>query len=252
MIKMTNKEENVMLRAFLNKAYEFRILAYYCLAIWFVSVTLPVFACYFSINVVALANSIRTPWGIVTSIFVHASSDHLFSNLLWLFTNFLNFFAANIVFDEKDITAKCKFLSVSSFVGGVCANIYCLFAMPTSVSAGSSGLIYSFAGGVMATAMFNIILLARELFVRRDWKFFTPLLINVYIVTCFLVSLALGNLNFFSVAPENNSTAHVFGFFFGLVASLIFELWPLRKKAETTTYSSEYPSADSRISHAPQ
>lgn len=138
--------------------------------------------------------SLKQPWTIVTSMFLHVGFGHLFGNMLTLF--FFGSYLSRLVGDSK-------FLIVY-FGGGILGSIlFILLAPPFSVAVGASGAVYAVAGAlVMLRPNLRVLL-----------YFIIPMPLWV-VITVFFVA--------FSFIPGVAWQAHLGGLILGLVAGYFF------------------------------
>ncbi len=185
---------------------------------------LPATICY-------LGNSPSTPWGVVTSMFVHSSFwEHYLPNIILLF-----FFASAFVSTNTLLPAMVKrqrqfaFLIVM-FASAVAANIVSLLVQPAGLSRGASGLVYAAWGVATAFCTFNVL---PKAFRRQDFAqyYFEKshllwVIWNLCISVLFVGTAAIAPAAFLGVGPGVNVIAHGLSylFAFGGTVAWIFAL----------------------------
>jgi len=106
--------------------------------------------------------SFITPWGVVTSLFVHGDVDHYISNLIATFLAIFIFTLINI--EDDDVTSLSSFLFYSTLGIAILSNILWITAswiysypnIPSGRSFGSSGIGYALYGINIGLMMLNI------------------------------------------------------------------------------------------------
>jgi hypothetical protein len=189
---------------------------------------------FFGQKVVSLANSVNTPWGIITSNFVFDGIQNMYAMLLFLVFLYLS----NISFVLK--LRKARYIStiVSMFFGGFFANFLWFNDMlkvgSTITSAGQSGVVYAFWGACFSLVLFDtlIILIGKGVKLIRK----KPSQIEVLkssrkklrwmgAISSVLVSISVladlydGQKAFFSESPHINYFVHTAAFFSGMAIS---------------------------------
>lgn len=151
----------------------------------------------------SLPPSFERPWAIVTSMFTHYDTFHLFANMitLYFFGSFLN-----------RLVSSRKFLLVY-FGGGILGSLFfILLATTGSPSAiGASGAVFALGGAmaVMAPRLRVII-----------FPIPAPMPLWIAVLGIFILLTLLPILNVF---PNIAWQAHLGGAIFGLVAGYIFK-----------------------------
>ena len=138
-------------------------------------------------------------WRIVTSMFLHSGTDHLFSNMIPLF------FVGAII--EKEI-GHIKFV-ILYLLSGICGNLFSLLAKVMTVdtcSIGASGAVFGLDGA----------LLAMVLFWDKKLLQVTPVRVAAMIFLSIYGGFTGGNID---------NAAHVGGLAAGFLLGCIFCLW---------------------------
>ncbi len=108
-----------------------------------------------------LSDSPRTPWGIVTSMFVHGSFwPHYLSNMISLFTFALVFALTNDSMPAEERRSRQMVFIFSMFLSGALANV--VFLWTKGFGYGASGLVYAAWGITSVFCLFNALLRDRQ------------------------------------------------------------------------------------------
>lgn len=170
-------------------------IIYFCVFIFFLQWIIPSFTEYFYF-VPVLAEVITRPWTLITSIFMHGNSFHLFVNMLVLF-----FFGGEL---ERRIGSK-KFLELF-MVSGILANFgYWSYAVVTGTTTGALG-----ASGAIFGVFAALAIIAPEIKVLL-W-FFIPLKIRSA-----LIIFALWDLFLLPYGGPIANSAHLAGLAVGVI-----------------------------------
>lgn len=190
----------------------------------------------FDQKVVILANSISTPWGIITSNFVYDGIQNIFAMLFFLVLLYLT----NFSFGLELRRARYKVTIVSMFFGGFFANLLWFAEMlkigSTVTSIGQSGVIYGFWGACFSLFLFdtisiviskvtkltgrsssNIEILKSNRNILRWIGGFFSILFSIIV----LADLYDGQIAFFSELPGINYFVHIIAFLTGMVVCII-------------------------------
>lgn len=193
---------------------------------------------FFHISLAPISNSIKSPWGIITSNFVYDGYGNLEAYILYTFL----FLATSSAYGYK--TRKKRYLTIiySMFIGGVMANILWLYTMytrnSTITSAGESSVIYAFIGAYFAIVLIDAIIIVfglpyTKLFKkkpylhylkspRRKWRWVGGGF-SIGLSIILLADLYDGQVAFFSEYSHINFTVHIYGFISGsLIAGALY------------------------------
>jgi len=108
-----------------------------------------------------LSDSPRTPWGIVTSMFVHYSLwPHYLSNMISLFTFALVFALTNDSIPAMERRSRQMVFIFGMFLSGASANV--VFLWTKGFGYGASGLVYAAWGITSVFCLFNALLGDRQ------------------------------------------------------------------------------------------
>jgi len=129
------------------------------LVVLLVQYTFPAPACTigsssFPATMCLLSDSPRTPWGIVTSMFVHGSLwPHYLSNMISLFTFALVFALTNDSIPAMERRSRQTVFIFGMFLSGASANV--VFLWTKGFGYGASGLVYAAWGITSVFCLFN-------------------------------------------------------------------------------------------------
>jgi membrane associated rhomboid family serine protease len=103
----------------------------------------------------ARAASTKTPWGIVTSFFVHDDEAHLLNNMVSLFLFLMLFFVSNSFLTEREIKARFKTVFLAIFSIPAILNLLIIIFYPELKIIGSSGIVYALEGMCLGYSFLN-------------------------------------------------------------------------------------------------
>ncbi len=189
----------------------------------------------------ALALSAQQPWGVATSIFVHAGPVHLLVNLVGFTIWSLMFVVMHLLDTEGQRFSASKFFLSSVFAAGVVTNAIELVIWVSTGSAntsiGASGMVYAALGLAFASAFLhfskNVSRFGRKLAkisVKKvkhegiNWQ-----ALKVSTVGALTPGLLFGGTaliilapsDFFSAGPGIDVFGHEMGFLFGFSFAII-------------------------------
>lgn len=204
---------------------------------------------FFGQKVVSLANSVNTPWGIITSNFVFDGIQNMYAMLLFLVFLYLS----NISFVLK--LRKARYIStiVSMFFGGFFANFLWFNDMlkvgSTITSAGQSGVVYAFWGACFSLFLFDTLIIVIGKGIKLTGKSPSNIEIlkssikkfrwaggsfSVFFSITVLADLYDGQKAFFTELPHINYFVHIAAFFSGMaISALIYLLMFIRLSINT-------------------
>lgn len=204
----------------------------------------------FHMSLAPISNSIKSPWGIITSNFVYDGSGNLEAYILYMSP----FLATSSAYGYG--TRKKRYLTIiySMYVGGVIANGLWLYTMLTQsnsvTSAGESSVIYAFIGACFALILIDSIIIVfgwphDKLFKKKPYLYYlkSPMRIWRWVGGSFSIGLSIvllanlydGRVAFFSEYSHINFTVHIYGFISGsLIAGAVYlyDLYLLSKSAK--------------------
>ncbi|WMT45416.1 MAG: hypothetical protein RE469_04280 [Cuniculiplasma divulgatum] len=193
---------------------------------------------FFGNAVLSLANSVNTPWGIITSNFVFDGFQNMEAMLLFLVFLYLT----SVSFKIKLRNGRYIATLVSMFAGGIIANFLWFYEMfrsgSTVTSAGQSGVVYAFWGACFSLFLFDTIIIIigkGAKLIRRNSSQIGALkssskrlrwiggACSVVFSIIVLADLYDGQRAFFSELPHINYFVHIAAFFSGvLICAFIY------------------------------
>lgn len=179
-----------------------------------------------SLNYV-LAASLKTPWGIVTSLFVHGGGiEHLTSNMLALFSSFLLFALSNSSFSDTEKKRRILFLLIAVFSTAIVSNLFCIILVPRISSTGSSGMVFASQGVLMAFSLSNSFEISRlGTCNKKDRKsLLTICLMNLLVFSSFFLQILLIPRIFLNVAPNVNVFVHSVAFLCSFCLASLYQV----------------------------
>lgn len=168
-----------------------------------------------------LAASAKTPWGILTSLFVHKDWLHFSQNMVSLIILTFLFAMTNVHLDEQEKLKRSSFFLWDIFFSAILANILWVIILPQAKSAGSSGVVYASIGLVMGFSLNNICPslwntlnenLKKEGSLKAFFKKNFPIIYNLSVFSLLLFSIIIDPEGFLSVGPGVNTSVHSISF----------------------------------------
>jgi len=102
-----------------------------------------------------LAASRETPWGIVTSLFVHSDAPHLLNNMTALFLFLMLLLASNIFLSKNELKTRIRNSFLTIFAFPIMLNLFWIFFFPDIKIIGSSGIVYTLEGVCFGFSFLN-------------------------------------------------------------------------------------------------
>jgi hypothetical protein len=119
--------------------------------------------------IIVLSASSHTPWGIVTSLFIHGDGLwHLSNNLVALFALFLLLSMSNLNSSTRERRVIIIFLLISIFLAAVVSNFLWVMLVPNGITSGLSGVVFATEGVLVAFSLRNSMTMFR--LAKRDTK----------------------------------------------------------------------------------
>lgn len=193
-----------------------------------------VFPALFDISVA----SGQTPWGIITSLFVHSGFEHLLVNMIGLLMFSALFLVTNFFLSVKEKTERSWFSLLVVFSMAILSNALWISLIPTISTAGSSGVVFALQGVVLGFSLLNSFGLKdiREVSgALRRKRLLAIYLFNLVIFITFFAQIVLEPSVFLNVATAVNVFVHGIAF---LGAFLLSVLWHHLRKVSTKVRSS--------------
>ncbi len=101
-----------------------------------------------------LVASRSTPWGVVTSLFVHSDLSHLVMNLIGIFSFVLVFSFTNYYMPSEEVVSRVHFFIIAILAATVLSNVLWIIVANIG-SIGASGLVYASEGAVTGFCLVN-------------------------------------------------------------------------------------------------
>jgi len=140
-----------------------------------------------------LAVSPSTPWGVVTSLFVHADEAHLFSNMIALFLFLLLLVGSNVFLPKEEIKRRILDSMVVIFPLPIVLNLLVIFTLPSVKMIGSSAIVYALEGRCLGYAFLNALELRKVRTYAQNKRKMTlaSSLSNLIVFVGFILNLVL-------------------------------------------------------------
>ncbi len=174
-----------------------------------------------------LAASPRTPWGIVTSFFVHADEVHLLNNMVSLFLFLMLFVGSNAFLSKKEVKMRIASTLLAIFSVPATLNFFVLIVYPYMQIIGSSGIVYTLEGMCLGFSLLNALQLRRMQSKVKDEKqlLLVSSLFNLAVVVGFLLSLSIYPLLVFGGRYETALWFHAIAFSCGFLSAMSYPIW---------------------------
>ncbi len=220
-----NSKSRASVKVFSKIVYDFRRILSACILVLVFSIALYVsFSIYPPTNSI-LAVSRTTPWGIVTSIFVHSSPIHLAYNMAGLFAYTLLFAVCNSSLTSETKIRIQSFFLICAFGSAVASNILWVFLTPQP-SLGASGAVYAVQGVLLGFSLMNgLSILNRGKFRTQKRSTKLMVLFNLLVLISLLSQILLSPEIFLGVAAGVNVVAHGFSFYTSLVTTFFWNYY---------------------------
>ena len=162
-----------------------------------------------------LAASGRTPWGIVTSLFVHDGIEHLSFNMISLFVFSLVFASSNSFLSETEKKRRIHFFFIVSFSAAILSNLLWITLIPQIGTIGASGTVYASEGVMMGFCMMNSLNMLDWAKYKTKGKY--PRLViafNLLVLISLLLQILFSAGTFLNVGAGVNAAVHGLAFLF--------------------------------------
>jgi len=179
-----------------------------------------------------LAASRETPWGIITSLFVHENEAHLLNNMIALFTFLMLLVTSNAFLPKEEAKRRILNSLVVIFLFPVVLNLSLILFFPEVRMIGSSGIVYALEGRCLGLSLLNALELRK---IRNRIKNERKMLLasslsNLTVFAGFLLNLALFPEVFLASGPQTTATFHSLAFFGGFLTVLVYTVWQRLKR----------------------
>jgi len=182
-------------------------------------------ALYFPIkwNRAFLSASSDSPWGIITSIFIHSDIQHFNSNMIYFSFFVLIFILINSGLPSDIRYIRAKTFAIGVFASAIAANLTWITLFPHISAIGSSGAVYAAIGIVLFFSISNSIMpaLIYEEFDRytSSIKNFILWIVNIAMFV-FIPNYIIGSpLSFIVIRSGPNTFIHSWSFILGILAA---------------------------------
>jgi membrane associated rhomboid family serine protease len=173
----------------------------------------------------------RTPWGIVTGLFVHGSWDHFPNNTAALIVYALLFILTNAFLQKRDRRGRSRIFLWGIFLSAGVANLiwFSICQAPQCQTFGASPIVFAAGGVTFGFTLFNSanLLLINRVPMEKRAEIISPsalrntLGINLGFGVAFLVNVYFLPVTFFDISPGVNWFTHRLGLGIGgLVVAL--------------------------------
>lgn len=174
-----------------------------------------------------LAASRQTPWGIITSLFVHENEAHLLNNMIALFTFLMLLVTSNAFLSKEEMKRRILNSLIVIFLFPVVLNLSLISFFPELKMIGSSGIVYALEGRCLGLSLLNALELRK---IRNRIKNERKVLLasslsNLTVFVGFLLNLALFPEVFLASGPQTIATFHSLAFFGGFLTVLVYVVW---------------------------
>ncbi|MEM2173269.1 MAG: rhomboid family intramembrane serine protease [Thermoproteota archaeon] len=187
-----------------------------CLNIWFPMVDY-------------LAASLDTPWGILTSLFVHKDWLHFSQNMVSLIILTFIFAITNMHLAKQEKRRRSSLFLWNIFFSAILVNILWVIILPHVKSIGSSGIVYASTGIVMAFSLNNTCSNVKML--KENWKKSESLkdllkkdpqiVCNLLVFSSLLICIIIDPKGFLSTGPSVNTFVHFIAFLISFLIVVI-------------------------------
>lgn len=175
---------------------------------------------------VVLSASSHTPWGIITSIFIHGGIEPLLNNLIGLFALFLLFSMSNLNSSNKERQMITVFLPVTIFLTAIVSNFLWIMLVSNGFTSGLSGVVFATEGALMAFSLRNSMTMFRlsKLDTKEKKRTQTLWVLNLLVFLSIFIQILSNPHQFLNVAPKVNSFVHGIAFLsnYSLTAAWFF------------------------------
>lgn len=177
-----------------------------------------------------LPSSANTPWGIVTSIFLHADFQHLSANMmgLWIWAGFV-MLPDSLLNREQSRHRLSHFLPVV-LGSAIVTNILWLLVAPHGYSRGASGLVFAISGVALGYSLMNLLkIVSRFRMLGQQFRMarlISALMGNLLTFVTFFILIVFFTNYFLAVGPGINSFAHGVAFLMAFIYTMGREYIP--------------------------
>jgi len=225
---------------------DFKLLFLMFMFLFVISTAIFVISSTYSMLNDILKASLVTPWGVVTSLFVHQGLEHLAYNMAGLLAFFFLFSIINSHLSKQEIKTRVSLFLIAIFLMAIFSNTLWMILVPQASTAGSSGLVFASEGIFMGFTLLNGLQII-ELFKDggKDRKRLMAIyLCNLTIFGVLFVQIVLTPQIFLNVAPAVNAFVHGVSFLGGFSLTIFWSLYRRLRGKCLSKLSSKYISKD--------
>ena len=220
---------------------DYKPLFHACILIFIMSIIFYLISLKYTHLKDILGASSTTPWGIITSLFIHTGFEHLKNNMIGLFLIMLIFIITNISLTDEERKRRTRLMLFVIFSAAILSNLLWIIIFQNQNSIGESGINYAALGSILGFTLINSLILIISLIKSQTNITITSLTIGIYNVLTFF-SLLL-NYVFYPESligiPSNvNTFIHIVAFFLGYLLTTIGYLFchHFRKNSNTSNF----------------
>jgi len=170
-----------------------------------------------------LASSLKTPWGIVTSLFVHSDTPHLINNMVVLFIFLLLLLSLNLLYSKNELKSQIMNSIITIFSIPILLNAFWAICHPEIKVYGSSGIVYALQGVCFGFSFLNSLKIRKIRWISRVEKRHLLLifLFNIIVFTIFIIGFIVSPIEILGDKDEATVWLHGFSFFFGFITVIM-------------------------------
>lgn len=173
-----------------------------------------------------LAASYETPWGIVTSLFVHSDVSHLLNNMTTLFLFLMLLLSSNIFLSKDELKSRIRNSFIIIFIVPMILNLFWIFLYRDVKILGSSGIVYTLEGMCFGFSFLNALEIRRldSDPQRKNSELFFSLLFNIAVFVGFSLSLLISPTGFLGSTHDEIIRFHGISFSGGFIVAMLHSI----------------------------
>jgi len=232
-VKVADDKGHKLIRLFWRIVLDVKLLFLTFTMIFFISGAIYIISSTYPMFNDILKASPTTPWGIVTSLFVHQGLEHLAFNMAGLFAFFFLFSVTQLHLSKQEVEKRVSLFLIAMFLMAIFSNILWMILVPQASTAGSSGLVFASEGIFTGFTLLNGLQIMELL--KNGWKNRKRLmaihLCNLAIFGALFVQIVFAPQIFLNVAPAVNAFVHGVSFLGSFFMTVFWSLYrTLRSK----------------------
>ena len=232
-MKVADSRGHKLIRLFWRIVLDVKLLFLTFMMLFVISTAIYVTSSTYPMLNDVLKASPATPWGVVTSLFVHQGLEHLAFNMAGLLAFFFLFSITNSHLSKQEIEKRVSLFLIAIFLMAIFSNILWMILVPQASTIGSSGLVFASEGIFMGFTLLNGLQII-ELFKDggKDRKRLMAIyLCNLTIFGVLFVQIVFAPQIFLNVAPAVNAFVHGISFLGSFFLTIFWSLYrTLRSK----------------------